>query len=191
MYDYMPVPFPIYWNPALGDTLDGLMAKVRKRLIDEIPVAVRRAGIKEPAYCLALAYDEGGEELPPVLGVGIERERRRVRETRSKEAKELLWEPQQFSRFGGKALRLDDAALAEDCRRLLQFALMKEALWVPQKLLNGVAKALNRRQWDRVLPTTDDFIVYAINFDGEDLKANLKAGVPVAKLKMLKSRGLV
>ena len=50
---------------------------------------------------------------------------------------------------------------------------------------------MNRRKWDKVLPTTDDFIVYAVDLEGEDLTANLNAGVPPRKRELLSARRLV
>jgi hypothetical protein len=50
---------------------------------------------------------------------------------------------------------------------------------------------LNRRDWSKVIPVTDDFIVYAVDLEGAHLRANLKAGVPPAKLALLRRRKLV
>jgi hypothetical protein len=68
---------------------------------------------------------------------------------------------------------------------------MKEALWVPQRLLNEVAAELNKRSWKGFLPTTDDFVVYAVDVDGDDLAKNLKEAVPESKRKLLRSRRML
>ena len=69
--------------------------------------------------------------------------------------------------------------------------LMKEALWIPRRLLNEIALELNGRSWRGMMPVTDDFIVYAFDSDGDDLAKNLKDGVPEAKCKLLRSRRLL
>ena len=190
-YDYLPRPFPVYWNPELGDSLERLSQGVRRALLEAIPRAVRGARVREPAYCLALAYDEAGDELPPALGIGLERERRALLAKGATDARQRLWDPARFSRYRRGAVKLTAPGLSGACEKLLQYALMGEALWVPQRLLNDVAAALNRRTWRGVLPTTDDFVVYAVNFDGDELAENLKAGLLPAKLKLLRSRRLV
>ena len=190
-YDYLPEPFPIYWNPASGETLDSLFKSMRQTLLDLIPKTVVKAKIKETAYCLALAYDVGGGEIPPILGVGLEKERQHWLATQGKEAKAVTWNPAEFSRYEDGTLDLDAPNLEYKSEKFLQMVLMKEALHIPQKLLNTIAADLNKRSWKGVLSTTDDFIVYAIDLEGDDFKQNLKAGVPDKKLKLLKSRRLL
>ena len=190
-YDYIPQPFPIYWNPASGETLDSLFQSMHKTLLDLIPKTVAKAKIKEPAYCLALAYDIGEGEIPPIIGVGLEKERQHWLTTQGKEAKSVLWNPAEFSRYEDGTLDLDAPNLQYESEKLLQMVLMKEALHVPQKLLNTIAADLNKRNWKGILATTDDFIVYAIDLEGDDFRKNLKAGVPEKKLKLLKSRRLI
>ena len=190
-YDYIPQPFPIYWNPASGETLDSLTKAMHRMLIDLIPRTVAKAKIKEPAYCLALAYDVGDGEIPPILGVGLECERRKWMAAKGREAKSLVWNPRKFSRYKDGTLDFKGPDLEHESEKFLQMVLMKEALHIPQRLLNAVAADLNRRSWKGILPTTDDFIVCAIDLDGDDLKKNLKEGVPEKKLKLLKSRRLI
>jgi hypothetical protein len=185
-------PWPVYWNPEVGGTLDSIFKSLQKRLLDLIPKTIARARIREPAYCVAIAYDSENDELPPYLAVGLDSERQRWIASEGKGAKELVWNPAEFSRFEDGTLSLDGAAgFEDDCNKLLQLSLMKGALHIPTKLLNAVASDLNKRKWNGVVPTTDDFIVYAIDLEGEDFKKNLRAAVPEKKLKLLKSRRLI
>jgi hypothetical protein len=186
--------FPIYWNPASGETLESLTEQMRATLLKLIPDAVKRAKIRKPAYCLAIAYDTGNDELPPLLGVGLEEERAAWMASQPKAARDMMWNPDEFKHYAKGPLDLTDVpGLADDSQKLLQMVLMKEALWVPRRLLNEIAAELNERSWRGILPTTDDFIVYAVDVDGDDdsLKKNLKAGVPEAKRKLLRSRKML
>ena len=47
-----------------GDTLESLTAAMRRKLLDAIPTALRKAGIKEPVYGLAIVYDSAADEHP-------------------------------------------------------------------------------------------------------------------------------
>jgi hypothetical protein len=56
-----------------------------------------------------------------------------------------------------------------------------------RRLLNEVATKLGKADWSGKLNTTDDFVVYAVDFELGDLKKNLKFSVPVERLKKLKA----
>jgi hypothetical protein len=45
--------------------------------------------------------------------------------------------------------------------------------------------------WKGKLNTTDDFIVYAVDTDGADLRKNLKVSVPPKQLAKLKAARLI
>jgi hypothetical protein len=61
-----------------GVSVKSLKQTIRTRLVALVPEVVAQAGINETIYCVALAYDgEGNDVLPPVLGIGLESERRR------------------------------------------------------------------------------------------------------------------
>src|SRR5688572_1779553 len=145
-YDYLPEPFPIYWNPASGETLDSLFKSMHKTLLDLIPKRVAKAKIKETGYCLALAYDVGEGEIPPILGVGLEKERQHWLATQGKEAKAVIRNPAEFSRYEDGTLDLEAPNLEYESEKFLQMVLMKEALHIPQRLLNTVAADLNKRK---------------------------------------------
>ena len=183
--------FPIYWNPELGDTLEAMTVAMRRKLLDAIPKVVAKARVKEPAYCLAIVYDSATDELPPRLAIGLESERRAHVSRKGKNAKEVIWEPAKFGRYKPGKVGLMAPDLKHDSERLLQMVLMKEAMWVPRRLLNEIAAELNGRNWRAILPVTDDFIVYAVDVDGDDFDKNIKDGVRQAKRKLLRSRRLL
>jgi hypothetical protein len=189
-FEYLPHPYPVYWNPASAETLESLTKAMHATLLKLIPAAVARAKIREPAYCLAISHDGSEDELPPDIAVGLESERQRFLAS-GKDAKAALWDATRFATFRRRAVKLDAPGLAEASEKLLQMVLMKEALHVPGKVLNDVAAELNRRSWKGILRTTDDFIVYATDVDGMELKKDLKAAVPKAKLDLLRSRRLL
>jgi hypothetical protein len=190
-YFYGDLPFPIYWNPESGETLESLTAAMRRKLLDAIPKALQKAKIKQPAYCVAIVYDTDNDELPPLLAVGLDAQRQAWLADDARGAKALMWNPGDFERYETGTIDLAAPNLEEESQKLLQMILMKEALWIPRRLLNEVAAELNKRSWRGILSTTDDFIVFAVDVEGVDLKRNLKDGVPEPKRKLLKSRRMM
>ncbi len=60
-----------------------------------------------------------------------------------------------------------------------------------RKLILQVAADLARMDWNGKLKTTDDFIIFAVDTDGADLKKNLKLSVPSKQLAKLKAAKLI
>lgn len=57
-------------------------------------------------------------------------------------------------------------------------------------LLCAVAADLNAYHWSPVLPVTDDFVVYAVDWELVDLDRNFPECVPADRLTLLRERGL-
>jgi hypothetical protein len=145
-----------------------LAAQVERCLIAEIPKRVAALRSKKTAYCLALAYDdEGNDMLPPKLGVGREDERAAWRREHGKEARYYVWNPAEFSDYASRvpALRLQAKSTLDACRRLNQHVTAHGGASKVRTLLARVAGALNERSWERTLPVTPDFEVYAVDFE--------------------------
>lgn len=175
-----------YANLPEGVTAGVLSEAIIRRLLERIPEAISAANIREPACSVLLAYDgETYEMLPPLLAVGIEAQRRAW----GKQAREYLWNPAEFPRYyEDGSLNLADEALDRDCLLLNLLMSQRGSSAAGVKLLNDVARQLNQRSWDGILNVTDDFVVCAVDFEGADLKKNLRAAVPEIKLELLKQR---
>lgn len=174
-----------------GLTVKSLLETARGWLMKEIPRAVARAAIKEPVYCLALAYDgEGNGVLPPVLGFGLESERKQWIERHGRKAPQYIWNPAEFHHYEKDHTQLgDDSAFAEQCELLNQALEARESDAPARKLLNEVAAALARTNWTGKLKRSPDFVVYAVDFEMSDLRKNLKAVVPPGRLAEFKKNG--
>ena len=183
--------FVIHWNPATAPKFDELVTRIRKRLVQLVPEVVRKSRIKDRAFAVALAYDWENDPLPPYIGVGLESERQHWLSSKGKEAKAFLWNPAEYKRYEDGTLNLSDKELEEDCEILCQLILAKSDTWSAQKLLNGATMELNKRDWSKVLPVTEDFVVYAVDLEGAHLKPNMKAAVPAQTLAMLRKRKLI
>lgn len=166
------------------------VASLRQRLYDAIVKAVTEWGVKEPVYCLLLAYDtECDLPLPPVIGYGMERDRRRWIETLGvKEARRLIWSWGDFSEGNDDYV---DAKLAEDCQRWNEYLQDKDSMIPAKKLVVNLAADLARRDWSTCLNLTPDFVVVATDLPMEDLDRNLKHSVPPERIAQLKKAGLL
>ncbi len=177
-----------------GVTMATLAKEIRERLANAVVQTVIKAKIKEPAYCLALNYDcEGNPLLLPELGIGLESNRRALLKRGGRDAKLAIWDAANFPMLGSSrtALMGRDKKLDKACdlyNRELEYKGSNEPA---RKLILQVAADLARMDWNGKLKTTDDFIIFAVDTDGADLKKNLKLSVPSKQLAKLKAAKLI
>jgi len=183
--------FQLYQPLPKGITVKSLKETVRKRLVEVIPELVSAAAIREPIYCVALAYDdEGNDALPPTIGIGLESERQRWKVEHGKKAKDFVWNPAEFHHFEKSYTQLSDDALEEACDYLNGRWAEGDSASSAAKLLMETAVALTQRDWPRSVHRTQDFVVYAIGFEGSGLRKSLKASLTPQKLSILSAEGL-
>jgi hypothetical protein len=175
-----------------GLTVKALTETVRKRLLETIPQTVKAAGIKEPVYCVALAYDgEGNDVLPSSLGIGLESERKQWLEAHGRDAWQFIWNPAEFHNYERDHIQLDDDELSEASDSLNEILSDRSSTAPAQRLVVEVAAELNKLDWSKLIQTTPDFVIYAVDFELGHLKKNLKKILPPAKLTTLKSAKLI
>jgi hypothetical protein len=186
----------VYKRPQTTLGYAALCRLVEQRLLEAIPRAVERASIAETACCVVLAYDtEAAEPLPPLLGVGLVRERDELLASAPEvPLPSLLWNPAEFSLFDLEALALDDdtsagrdlesawAALVAQMRRRGRVSDLA-------RLLSRVAWELSGRDWSTSLPVSDDFVIYATDLQLCDLGRNMRASLFPERLRELRRRG--
>jgi hypothetical protein len=175
-----------------GVTVKSLAETVRKRLLKVIPGMVKGLKLKEPAYCVALAYDgEGNDVLGPSVGIGLESERKKWLAERGKDAWQLIWNPAEFQHYEKPHTQLEDEELEQASDWLNEALANRESAAPAVKLLVEVAADLEKLDWSKILKITPDFCVYAVDFELGDLKKNLKKILPARKLAALKAAKLI
>jgi len=177
-----------------GVTMQSLAKKIRGLLAKTVVTTVTKAKIKEPVYCLALNYDcEGNPLLLPELGIGLDSERKARLKFRSRDARRAIWEPEEFSLFANDhtALQDRDRELDRACDLFNDELEFKASDEPARKLILQVAADLAKVDWTGKLNITDDFIVYAVDTYGNDLRKNLKLSVPPKQLAKLKAAKLL
>lgn len=175
-----------------GVTMNSLAKEIRERLSKVVVQTVTKAKIKEPVYCLALNYDsEGNPLLPPELGIGLEADRRARLKRGGRDAKLDIWDAVNFPMFANSRTALKDRELDRACDLFNRELEYKGSDEPARKLILQVAADLAKVDWKGKLNTTDDFIVYAVDTDGADLRKNLKVSVPPKQLAKLKAARLI
>ena len=177
-----------------GVTMNSLANEIRQRLVKAVVTTVTKAKIKETVYCLALNYDcEGNPLLLPELGIGLDSERQAQLKRGGCDAKLSIWEPEEFSLFAKErtALQGRDKELDRACQLFNRELEYKGSDEPARKLILQAAADLAKVDWKGKLITTDDFIVYAVDTDGADLRKNLKVSVSSKQLAKLKAAKLL
>ena len=166
-----------------GDELHDLAERVKARLIVAVPEALRAAGVRGQCYCLVLVY---GETLFPLtLIVGEEADRRAILAARGPAARSYLYTPTE------PAVELADTVGARD-RALLDEGIARTNAWeLGRRTLQQAARELGGRDWSGILDVTDDFVVLALDYEGDELAESLAACVTQDRLSVLRARGLV
>jgi hypothetical protein len=172
----------VFARPQDGEKLNDLAEAVEARLVTLIPRAIAKCKWKEPAFSLVVAYDgEGNDMLPPAVGVGLTSERAMWNGSKD------MWNPAEYRNY--PLLLPTDEKLSVLCRKLNQQIAMKGQWSKGRKLLERVSAALRKKSWKNVLPTTDDFAVYAVDYECGNLSQALKqAGVKRGKKRAASRR---
>lgn len=175
-----------------GITVKSLKDTVRQRLLELVPELISAAAIPGPIYCVALAYDdEGNDALPPIIGVGMESEREGWIAEHGKRAKDFVWNPAEFQHYERPHTQLFDNVLEEACDYLNSKWAETDSTAAAANLLIETAAALSQMEWPPSIQRTPDFVVFAVGFEGGGLRRSLKASLGPEKLALLKGKGLL
>ncbi len=154
-------------------------------LVEAIEAGVSRCCVDEKVWCLALHYDRQSP-FPPDVVFGLERERKEWGSDVD------LLNPAEWSADGPpRRLALEDPELLDLCASVWDaLSCQHEAPARAVKLLNLTAKRLNQSGLRHHLDATDDFFVYAVDLELEDLDGNLRAALGKARYRELVNSGL-
>ncbi|CAN5214527.1 hypothetical protein BH20ACT16_BH20ACT16_09060 [soil metagenome] len=187
----------LYRARGHGPSPEALYRHVEDRLVETIPKVVGERAGEERIYCLVLHYHEAWP-LPPRIGLGRERERQQWIDSID-DAQELKWtvcNPAEFSGYRDGTVNWDLAASDPALARALA-AIPQEtddpddAAERGRTMLNRTARRLQRLDWQAIAPVTDDFVVFAVDYELTHLDENLRRSVPAPLRKTLSRRGLI
>ena len=184
-----------------------LLADIEGDLTASISAAIADLKVAEPAYALFLWYDDSSTWEPhicPNLGVGTTSLREACAEEFEDDRDSFLnciWRPNQEREDELVFAGFEEPSLASRCQEA--YRLMWAATEVPlpehedaellrpfRAMMHRVALRLNEFDWSKTLPTTDDFVVTAVDKIGYWLLEDMVASIPLAKRKVLQKRRL-
>jgi hypothetical protein len=195
--DFPPWVRVEYQRVPKGVDLDVLLRQAEDLLVAEIPRAIRAAKAREVVYGLLVQFtgvdtDLGG--FAPPLFLPTEALRRRLLAGHPKDADWYPWAvPEWENDPGAVRVTCHNPTLDEKLHLIFQLTVVQARGYGPvRKMFQRVCARLNARSWKGILKTTDDFIVIPFDPHGElDARVDLKASVPVEKLRLLMDRGYV
>lgn len=183
----------IKWRrPVRGQSITALSPNVAEAVKAAIIEVVKNWQTPERAYCLAISYDDEGNDLfPPTIGIGLESERSRWAVQHGERLKEFVWNPAEFANFATAPLSVELSDMKEDVRMLNQLISEQGAYAKGIRVIRKVAAELGKLDWSKMLDITGDFVVYSVGTELADLEADLRACIGAKKLAALKKANLI
>lgn len=176
----------VYQRRPEDVTFADLLLRMRSAITRAVVDEVRRAGISEQVYALALAWDPGQQEsLPPSIGIGLESERAAWLREHGKNARQYLWNPAEYQHLRD----IGSQAVENACRRVNQECRLRGSWKEAGRVLNEIASDLGGMDWTGVLQTTEDFVAFAVDLELAELRKNMKASAPPDLFEALRRKG--
>jgi hypothetical protein len=186
-----------YQRVPKGLDLKSLLHQAEDMLVAEIPKQIRAANVSDPVYALLVQFTGVDTDLSgysPPMFLPTEGLRRRLLAEHPKDTAWYPWAVAEWESDPG-AIRVawENAAIDEKLHLIFQLTVVQASptnYGPVRKMFQRVCARLNALSWKEILKTTDDFVVFPFDTHGEfDMKVDLKASVPVEKLRLLMDRG--
>jgi hypothetical protein len=170
----------VYRPRGRGLTLDELRNAAVAELVPAVVHAIRNAAPGERLYCVSLLYQEVAQYFPPLIVLGLERERARISDP------SLVFLP---IVSGGLTVELANPDRLASCRQLDQEVRSSGNWELGKELLRGAAIEITRRNWTGALNVTDDFVAFAADPELSDLDEELSVAASAERIAEWKARG--
>lgn len=184
----------LYRARGSGPSMEKLQRRVEDRLVETLPKLVRERAADAQIYCLVLHYHHEWP-LAPTIGLGLERDRQRwINTIGDPETLRLtVWNPAEFSNYRHQTVHWNLTEIDPELALAIG-AIPENDDDAPERgrvTLNRAARRLQQLDWRAIAPVTDDFVVFAVDYELTHLEENLRHSVPAALRKALSSRALV
>jgi len=188
-----------YQRVPKGLDLKSLLQQVEDMLVTEIPKSIRSTKIAEPVYGLLIQFTGVDTDLSgyaPPMFLPTEGLRRRLLAEHPKDAAWYPWAVAEWeSDPGAVRVAWKNAAIDEKLHLIFQLTVVQASptnYGPVRKMFQRVCARLNALSWQGILKTTDDFVVIPFDTHGEfDMDVDLKASVPVERLRLLMESGYI
>jgi hypothetical protein len=187
-----------------GSRLLGLLADIEGYLIANTPTAIANLKVAEPAYAVFLWYDDSSTlpaQICPTFGVGTASLRNACAEEFEDDQDSFtncIWRPNQEMDDELIEGRFKDPTLASKCQDAYRLMWSANTTGKPlparedaellrpfRSMMHRAALRLNDIDWDKKLPTTDDFVVVAVDRIGYWLLEDMAASISPPKRTVL------
>jgi hypothetical protein len=179
----------LYRKRERGQTFTSIREIATQKMIVSIVERLRAENIRQKLCCIELSYQSVSHYFPPIIFLGFDEDRQR-----SLASKDPV---DQFSVFASALmgpihnLEIDDPDTLEICGQLENEIQSGQKWRTATSILRNVAATLTRYDWHGILDTTDDFVIFAIDWEaeGDQLEAVLGASVTKEQLREWKTKG--
>lgn len=148
--------------------------EIAQRMAEYVPQLVKKLKLRKQVFAIGLNYHM--YSVPPLVGIGLESDRQKWREKYSaKVLASVEYNPAEYRPYYEGPLEIKDEFINKRCRNFFDSyddepLLSKKEL---RQLNVMIAIEMNKVDWSKILNITDDFIVYATDFENVDLRKNL------------------
>ena len=170
----------VYRRRRRGQTLDELRAAAVAELVPAVIDIAGSLGATGPVYCLELSYQAVSQYFPPLVTLGFESDRERLREP------DLAFRPMLS---GGRTVELPDPDRMEACRQFDQEVRARGEWPLGTRMLREAAATLTRHDWRGTLDVTDDFVAFVIDPELDELDEALSASASHEQVAAWRARG--
>jgi hypothetical protein len=190
-----------------GSRLLALLADIEGYLIANTPTAIASLKVAEPAYAVFLWYDDSSTlptQICPTFGVGTTSLRNACAQEFEDDQDSFtncIWRPNQEMDDELVEGRFTDPTLASKCQDAYRLMWSANTTGTPlparedaellrpfRSMMHRAALRLNDFDWGKMLPTTDEFVVVAVDRIGYWLLEDMAASIPPPKRTVLRKR---
>ena len=167
------------------------------RMQQAIVTMLKSYAITEPVYGVILTYGTGlGEDLPPWVAVGTQRERQAFLKDAPQEAMDLMWDGEVLEIYDPIEALEDDGEFMDTCAEWSIDAhrsrLVDGSAAASDKLAALMLRlcfSLNDIDWSKIFPTTADFVVTVCTTEGDGLWENMAMLLPPERYDEMAAKG--
>ncbi|MHC4216186.1 MAG: hypothetical protein ACYSWP_22765 [Planctomycetota bacterium] len=178
----------VYRRREKGQTFKSIRQNSVEKMVRVIIDKLRNENIREKLYCIALSYRAITNYFPPLIIAAPESYRNELLGSNNKDELccmfiPVLQNPEEHWH------RITDPEMLEACRQLEQEIKMKSKWDTATEILQEVACTLSHYDWTGILNVTPDFVVFAIDFEADDLTNALRQSASEEQINKWKREG--
>jgi hypothetical protein len=179
----------LYRKREKGQTFTSIRETATQKLVAAIVDRLQAKNIRQKLCCIELSYQSVSHYFPPIIFLGFDEDRQRSLASQDSVDQYSVFAPALMGPI--RNLEIDDPDTLEFCGQLENEIQSGQKWRTATSILRDVAAALTRYDWNGILDTTDDFVIFAIDWEaeGNQLAAVLGASVPKEQLREWKTKG--